>query len=41
MCHIAIVPIHMEIPFFDLNGEKVSQFKMMAKVIGKNGIFLK
>lgn len=41
MCHIAIVPIYMEIPFFDANGERVSQFKMMAKVIGKNGIFLK
>lgn len=26
---------------FNHKGEKVSDFKMMAKVIGKNGIFLK
>lgn len=31
----------MEIPLLDANGVEKSTFKMMAKVIGKSGIFLK
>jgi hypothetical protein len=31
----------MEIPILDAKGMEKSSFKMMAKVIGKSGIFLK
>ena len=41
MSCFCIVPIHMEIPLFNQFGERISQFKMMAKIIGKNGVFLK
>jgi hypothetical protein len=31
----------MEIPIFTRSGEKLEPFKLMAKIIGKNGVFLK
>lgn len=39
--YIAVVPVHIEIPLLNSSGKQVSNFKLMAKLIGKNGIFLK
>ena len=40
MSYIGVIPIHMDIPIF-FRGVQLSTFKLMAKIIGKNGIFLK
>ena len=39
--YIATIPIHIEIPLLNASGEQAASFKLMAKLIGKNGIFLK
>ena len=33
--YIAVLPIHMDLPLF-FKGKRVSEFKLMAKVIGKS-----